>query len=195
MTAVAALESGQAPSRQGPSAITVAAYIAGAAVFAASLALLAGFYSLRDAAATWPPKEVEFDEYFSVMLTATLLLSGAVVGWASAATRAGNRRQALGALILAIGLGGAFLNLAWYTGAHASFGPSSHAFGAIVISALALGSAAVVVGLGFLALALLRAQLRPEGGEAVVAAARFWFLVIAAWLATPVALYGLMSPK
>ena len=29
----------------------------------------------------------------------------------------------------------------------------------------------------------------------VAAAARFWFLVIAAWMATPVALYGLMSAK
>ena len=129
------------------------------------------------------------------LLSATLLLSGAVVAWASGAARAGNRRQALGALTLALGLGGAFLNLAWYTGAHASFGPSSHAFGAIVITSLALGAAAVVTGLGFLAFALLRVQLRPDRGDVVIAAARFYFLVIAAWMATPVALYGLMSPK
>jgi hypothetical protein len=29
----------------------------------------------------------------------------------------------------------------------------------------------------------------------VGAAARFWFFVIAAWIVSPVALYGLMSPK
>jgi heme/copper-type cytochrome/quinol oxidase subunit 3 len=195
MTAVAALESGQAPARSGPSAITVAAYVAGGALLTASFALFAGFYSLRSTSAVWPPKEVEFDEYFSVMLTATLLLSGAVVAWASGAARSGNRRQSLGALVLALGLGGAFLNLAWYTGIHASFGPSSHAFGAIVITSLALGSAAVVSGLGFLTFALLRVQLRPDRSDVIVAAARYWFLVIAAWMATPVALYGLMSPK
>src|SRR5688572_33326942 len=101
----------------------VAAYVAGGAVVAASLGLFAGFYSLRSAATEWPPNEVDFDEYLSVMLTVTLLLAGAVVGWASSAARLGNRRQALGALALAGGLGGAFLNLAWYTGAHAGFGP------------------------------------------------------------------------
>jgi heme/copper-type cytochrome/quinol oxidase subunit 3 len=193
VTAVAALESGQAPARTGPSAITVAAYVAGGALIAASAALFAGFFSLRDAAAEWPPGEVEFDEYFSVMLTATLLLAGAVVGWASSAARAGNRRQALGALALAIGLGSAFLNLAWYTGAHAGFGPSSHAFGAIVITSLVLGAVGVALGIGFLTLALLRAQFRPGETDAIVAASRFFFLVIVAWMATPVALYGLMS--
>jgi heme/copper-type cytochrome/quinol oxidase subunit 3 len=195
MTAVAALESGQAPTRQGPSAVVVAAYVAGGAVVAASFGLFAGFYSLRGAAAEWPPNEVDFDEYLSVMLSVTLLLAGAVVGWASSAARAGNRRQALGALSLAFGLGAAFLNLAWYTGAHAGFGPSSHAFGVIVIASLALGSAAVVAGLGFLAFALLRAQFRPGETDSIAAAARFWILVIVAWMVTPVALYGLMSHK
>jgi heme/copper-type cytochrome/quinol oxidase subunit 3 len=197
MTAVAALESGQTARRDGPRAITVGAYVAGGTLLMASLALLAGFFNLRDLAHEWPPGEVDFDEYLSVMLTMTLLLSGGVVGWASHAARVGNRRQALAALALTAGLGGAFLNLAWYTGSNAGFGPSSHAFGTIVLASLGLGAAAVVVGLGFLAVALLRTQLRAEEvTEGLVgAAARFWFFVIAAWLASPVALYGLMSPK
>ncbi|HUR76517.1 MAG TPA: cytochrome c oxidase subunit 3 [Acidimicrobiales bacterium] len=195
MTAVAALESGQAPTRQGPSALMVAAYVAGAAVLAASVALLAGFVNLRDAAASWPPEHAEFDEYLSVMLTATLLLSGAVVAWASQASSAGNRRQVLAALALAGGLGAAFVNLAWYTGTHAGFGPSTHAFGAIVITSLVLCAVAVAVSIGFLAVALLRYELRAAEPSLVGAAARFYFLVVAAWLLSPVALYGLMSAK
>lgn len=198
MTAVAALESGQGPARRsGPHTLTVAAYVAGGALLVASVALLAGFYNLRDLADEWPPGEAEFDEYLSVMLTATLLLSGAVVGWASTAARAGNRRQALAALAITAGLGGAFLNLAWYAGSNVGFGPSSHAFGAIVLASLGLGAAGVAVGIGFLAVALLRTQLRAEdvSDGLVTAAARFWFFVIAAWVATPVALYGLMSAK
>ncbi|MEY2426834.1 MAG: Cytochrome c oxidase subunit, partial [Actinomycetota bacterium] len=160
MTAVAALESGQGPARrEGPNAVAVAAYVAGGALLVASVALLAGFYNLRDLAHDWPPDEVKFDEYLSVMLTVTLLLSGGVVGWASSAARHGNRRQALAGLALTAGLGGAFLNLAWYTGSNIGFGPSSHAFGAIVLASLGLGAAGVVVGLGFLAVALLRTQL------------------------------------
>ena len=198
MTAVAALESGQAPSRPtGPNALIVAAYVAGAAVLLASLGLLAGFYNLRNFATDWPPAEVEFDEYLSVMLTATLLLSLAVVAWGSAAATLGNRRQVMAGLALTGGLGLAFLNLAWYTGSHAGFGPSSHAFGTIVLSSLAVGAVAVALGIGFLAVALLRSLLRADGvGDGTVsAAARFWFLVVAAWLVSPVALYGLMSPK
>ncbi|HVT77515.1 MAG TPA: cytochrome c oxidase subunit 3 [Acidimicrobiales bacterium] len=195
MTAVAALESGQAPTRQGPDALTVAAYIGGGALLIASLALLAGFYNLRDVATSWPPKGVDFDAYLSVMLSITLLLSGGVVAWGANAATAGNRRQALASLAITGGLGLSFLNLAWYTGSHAGFGPSSHAFGAIVIAGLVLGSVAVAVGLGFLAVAMLRTQFRAGEAHFVAAAARFWFLVIAAWMVSPVALYGLMSAK
>lgn len=195
MTAVAALESGQAPARQGPDALTVAAYLGGGALLIASLAMLGAFYNLRQAATTWPPKDVDFDEYLSVMLTVTLLMSAAVVGWGSNAAKLGNRRQALASLAITGGLGAAFLNLAWYTGSHAGFGPSSHAFGAIVIAGLVVGAVAVAVGLGFLAIAILRTQFKAGESDFVRAAARFWFLVVAAWIVSPVALYGLMSPK
>jgi heme/copper-type cytochrome/quinol oxidase subunit 3 len=195
MTAVAALESGQAPTREGPDALTVAAYVAGGALLIASLALLGAFYNLRDVASTWPPKEVDFDEYLSVMLTATALLSAGVVAWGASAASLGNRRQALAALAITGGLGAAFLNLAWYTGSHAGFGPSSHAFGGVVIASLVLGAVAVALGIGFLAVAMLRTQFRAGEANFVGAAARFWFLVVAAWIVSPVALYGLMSPK
>lgn len=198
MTAVAALESGQAPTRpSGPHALTVAAYAAGGALLLASFAMLGAFYNLRHGTSAWPPKDVNFDEYLSAMLTATLLLSAGVVAWGSWASRVGNRRQAIASLLLTGGLGGAFLNLAWYTGTHAGFGPSSHPFGTVVITGLVVGSIAVVVGIGFLAATLLKAQLRvgDDSDHAVGAAARFWFLVVAAWIVSPVALYGLMSPR
>lgn len=198
MTAVASLESGQAPARPaGPSAVVVAAYVAGGALFMASVALLAGFYNVRNSTDIWPPKGVEFDEYLSVMLTTTILLSAALAGWASSAARLGNRRQSIAALAMTAAMGLAFLNLAWYTGSHAGFGPASHPFGTIVIASLAVTSAAVIAGLGFLAVALVRAQLRAERASdaTITAAARFWFLVVAAWVVSPVALYGLMSAR
>jgi heme/copper-type cytochrome/quinol oxidase subunit 3 len=194
-TAVAALESGEVRRHRGPDALTVAAYVAGAALLVASAALLAAFFNLRDTASTWPPDDVDFDEYLSVMLTMTLLLSGGVVAWGASAARLGNRRQVLAALAITVGLGGAFLNLAWYTGAHAGFGPSSHAFGAVVIASLVLGAVGVALGVGLLAVAMLRARFSDGESDFVGAATRFWFLVIAAWLVSPVALYGLMSPK
>ena len=100
-------------------------------------------------------------------------------------------------MAMTVGMGGAFLNLAWYTGSHAGFGPASHPFGVIVLASLALTSAGVVAGIGFLAAALLRAQLRAERAtdSTIAAAARFWYLVAAAWIVSPVALYGLMSAR
>jgi heme/copper-type cytochrome/quinol oxidase subunit 3 len=195
MTAIGALESGQAPARQGPDALTVAAYVGGGALLIASMALFGAFYNLRDVASTWPPKGINFDEYLSVMLSATLLLSGAVVAWGAKAASLGNRRQALASLAITGGLGAAFLNLAWYTGSHSGFGPSANAFAGVVIASLVLGAVAVAVGIGFLAVAMLRTQLKAGETDYVGAAARFWFLVIAAWMVSPVALYGLMSPK
>ena len=62
-----------------------------------------------------------------------------------------------------------------------------------MIASLALSSVSVAVGLGFLAVAMLRTQLKAGEANFVGAAARFWFLVIAAWMVSPVALYGLMS--
>jgi heme/copper-type cytochrome/quinol oxidase subunit 3 len=195
MTAIGALESGQARVRQGPDALTVAAYVGGGALLIASIALFGAFYNLRAAASTWPPKDIKFDEYLSVMLSATLLLSGGVVAWGASAASLGNRRQALASLLITAGLGGSFLNLAWYTGSHAGFGPASNAFAVVVLSSLVLGAVGVAVGLGFLAVAMLRTQFNAGTSDFVGAAARFWFLVIAAWMVTPVALYGLMSPK
>ena len=198
MTAVAALESGQAPARpSGPHALTVAAYVAGGALLMASIAIFAVFYGLRQGAAEWPPDDINFDEYLSVMLTATMLLSAGVVAWGAWAASNGNRRQAIASLTMTVVLGAAFLNLAWYTGTNSGFGPSSHAFGAIVITGLVVSSVAVVVGIGFLAAVLLREQLRADiaGDKAVGAAARFWYLIVMAWMVSPVALYGLMSPR
>ena len=195
MTAVGALESGQAPSRPaGPDGLTIAAYVAGGALVAASMALLGAFYNLRHSAATWPPAGVDFDEYFSVMLTVTLLLSAATAAWAASAATAGNRRQSLAALLITAGLGGAHLNLAWYTGIHAGFGPSSNPFGTIVIAGLVIGCVAVAIGIVAIAVAALSTQFRASA-TAVNALARFWFLVVAAWVVSPLALYGLMSPK
>lgn len=195
MTAVAALESGQAPSRpSGPHALTIAAYVAGGALVMASVALLAAFYNLRHGMEVYPPEGVNFDEYLSAMLTATLLLSAGVVAWGANAATIGNRRQALAALAMTAGLGGAFLNLAWYTGSNIGFGPSSDAFGAVVLTGLAVSCVAVVVGIGFLAASLLTTQLSANN-DAVGAAARFWFLVVAAWVFSPIGLYGLMSAR
>ena len=63
------------------------------------------------------------------------------------------------------------------------------------IASLVLGAASVVVGIGFLAIAMLRTQLKAGEADFVGAAARFWILVVAAWMVSPVALYGLMSAK
>ena len=197
MTAVAAIGPAARAERPSPRALTLAAYVAGASLMVASAAVLAAFFNVRAAAPEWPPADVDFDEYLSVMLSTTMLLAVALAGWASWAARTGNHRQALAGLSLSLGLGLAFMNLAWYTGAQAGFGPSAHAYGLLLLAAIVIVTVAAGTAVLFTGVALARTLGRTAlpDHELIAAAARYWFLVALVWFVSPVALYGLTSAK
>lgn len=197
MTAVAAIGPAAATTRSGSRALTLAVYLAGAAAIVTSAAILAAFVNVRAAATEWPPPEFDFDEYLSAMLTATMLMGVSFAGWASWAARSGNDRQALAGLGLSAGMGLAFVNLAWYTGTQLGFGPSAHPFGLLLIAGVVVASIATATATLFTAVTLARTLGRAASPdhELITASARYWVLVAAAWLMSPVALYGLTSAK
>jgi len=197
MTAVAAIAPAPGAARAPRNALTLASYVAGTGFVLASAAVLAAFFAIRAQADSWPPNEINFDEYLSAMLSATMLLAVVFAGWASWAVRTGNDRQALAGLALAAGMGLAFANLAWYTGTHSGFGASEHAFGLLLIAAIAIVTAATLSAVLFALVALLRTLGRTAlpDHELIHASVRYWFLVAAAWFVSPVALYGLTSVK
>ena len=155
---------------------------AGAMVFAG---LAAAYLQLRALAGSWPPKDVELDNYLGVTLLLTALLSVATAEWAPYAIKRGNRRQALWGQLLTIGLGLSFLNLLWYLGSRLGYGVADHAYGTVVVASLIAIGVQVVIGLGFTVVALARTgghQAVPGDHQLVRAAAWYWQWVNVSWL-------------
>lgn len=164
---------------------------AGAMVFAG---IVAAYLQLRGVAAEWPPKDVELDNYIGVTLFLTALLSTVTVEWAPYALKRGNQRQTLWALALSLGLGFAFLNMLWYLATQLGFGVGDHAYGTVVYAAILATGVQVVIGLGYLLVALVRTaghQVVPGDHQLVRAAGWYWQWVNVCWLVVFMALYVL----
>jgi cytochrome c oxidase subunit 3 len=164
---------------------------AGAMVFGA---LLAAYLHLRGVAGQWPPEGVELDNYLGVMLLLTALLSAFTVEWAPYALKRGNQRQTLWALALTVGLGLAFLNLLWYAASQLGFGVADHAYGTLFYAAIIATGAQVVLGLGYVLVALVRTsghQVVPGDHQLVRAAGWYWQWVNVCWLVAFTSLYVL----
>lgn len=162
---------------------------AGAMVFGA---LVAAYMQLRGAAAEWPPEGVELDNYIGVTLFLTALLSAVTVEWAPYAIKRGNQRQTLWALALSLGLGFAFLNMLWYLATQLGFGVADHAYGTVFYAAILATGVQVVIGLGYLLVALVRTaghQVVPGDHQLVRAAGWYWQWVNVCWLVVFTALY------
>lgn len=188
--ATLALPSGAITRR--PKLLTVTTAVAGVASVMVFVALFAAFIDVRSLASVWPPKKVSLDNYLGVTLTITILMSSVTAEWAVQAMKIGNRRHALAALALTPGFGLAFLNLVWYLVAHVGFGPGSHAFGALFYAFMAATIVNVLLGMGFLLVALVRTfghQVGPHDNSVARAATAYWHFVAAGWLITFVALY------
>ena len=188
--ATLALPSGAATRRRDLLTVTTAvAGVAGVMVF---FALAAAYFDVRALSPVWPPKKVSLDNYLGVTLTITMLMSSVTAEWAVQAMKIGNRRHALTALALTPGFGLAFLNLVWYLVANVGFGPGSHAFGALFYAFIAATIINVLLGMGFLLVALVRTfghQVGPDDTSVARAATAYWHFVAAGWLITFTALY------
>lgn len=188
--ATLALPAGAAARRRD--LLTVTATVAGVASVMAFFALAAAYFDVRALSSVWPPKKVSLDNYLGVTLTITMLMSSVTAEWAVQAMKIGNRRHALTALALTPGFGLAFLNLVWYLVANVGFGPGSHAFGALFYAFIAATIVNVLLGMGFLLVALLRTfghQVGPDDPSVTRAATAYWHFVAGGWLITFTALY------
>ncbi|MEY2478650.1 MAG: cytochrome c oxidase subunit [Actinomycetota bacterium] len=166
---------------------------AGAMVFGG---LLAAYLQLRGVADRWPPEDVHLDNYLGVMLFLTAVLSAVTVEWAPYAIKRGNQRQTLWALTLTIGLGLAFLNLLWYTASQLGFGVADHAFGTLVYAAILAIGVQMVLGLGYVLVALVRTgghQVVPGDHQLVRAAGWYWQWVNVCWLVAFTGFYVLQN--
>ena len=172
--------------------LNLAVLLVGCAVTMAFGAWLAAYINVRALAREWPPAEISLDNYLGVTLFITMLLSSVTAEWAPYALKRNNRRQAMVALAVTIGLGVAFLNLAWYTGSQFGFGPADNAHATLAWAGLVASAAMVALAMGFVAAALARAagnQAVAGRHEVVRAAAWGWQVAVVAWLIVFTGLY------
>jgi heme/copper-type cytochrome/quinol oxidase subunit 3 len=191
-TSTPALPSG-APSRPRNLA-TLAVLVFGLGGLMAFAALVGAYHALEHDGAL-PPQGVKLDNYLGVMATFTLALSAPLVEWAWSAVRRDERRQAIAALGLTIGMGVAFIDLDWYLVSRLGFGvatPYGTVFYAMVILA------AINAGIGILF--LIGAVFRVLGGQAsgaepepVRVAAWYWEFVVVAWVVVALTLYPIVK--
>jgi heme/copper-type cytochrome/quinol oxidase subunit 3 len=141
------------------------------------------------AAAQWPPKGVSLDSYVGNMLTITALMSAVTVEWASYAVKRDDPAQATWGLLLTGGFGLAFLDLLWFLGRKASFGPGDSKIGpyAVVFFALIVATGLIaLIGVVAVLLTLTRTlgrQMTAVNHEMVRAVAWYWDFVVVAWIA------------
>lgn len=175
-----------------PNVLNVAVMVAGVAAVMVFVGLAAAYFDVRALSTAWPPKKVALDNYLGTTLTITMLMSAVTAEWALQAMRIGNRRHALTALALTPAFGLAFLNLLWYLVTKLGFGPGSHAYGALFYAFVAATVVNVLLGIGFLLVALLRTfghQVGPGNTAVARAATAYWHFVVGAWMLSYVALY------
>lgn len=175
-------------------ALSVATLMAGVAELSLVGALVAAYLNVRGLLSPWPPEGVDLDNYLGTMLFITVWLSVITAEWAVFALKRGNRKQALNAIGITIGLGVAFVNLLWYTGTQFHFGPADHTYAVIAYAMLIAVGVIAVVGMAFLLVALARisgGQVTPRNPSVLRAAAWHWHVVVVAWSLAFLALYVL----
>jgi heme/copper-type cytochrome/quinol oxidase subunit 3 len=160
----------------------------GMLMLAASGAMLLGtligvYLHLRHLTDPWPPQGVRIDDYIGNVLASAVLMGSITVEWANHALRRGERRQAVTALALTIGLGLSFLNLLSYAAGRTRFDAASHPYGLVVAAMTMLLGIAVSVGVGYITLTLFRVsggQVSAAEPDQLRAAAWYWHFTLLA---------------
>lgn len=144
--------------------------------------------------AVWPPKGIAVLNPWEIPFLNTIILlsSGAAVTWAHHALIAGNRQQAIQALIATITLAGIFTGFQAYEYVEAPFTISDGIYGSTFFLSTGFHGFHVIIGTIFLTICLFRVfahhftKLHHFGFEA---AAWYWHMVDVIWLFLFVCVY------
>lgn len=142
----------------------------------------------------WPPLGIEVLSAWEVPFLNTLILlsSGASVTWAHHAIVAGNRREAILALILTIAFAVVFTGLQLFEYTSASFSISDGIYGSTFFMATGFHGFHVCIGTAFLAVCLVRLiqyHFTKQHHFGFEAAAWYWHFVDVVWLFLFVTIY------
>ncbi|MHB8671141.1 MAG: cytochrome c oxidase subunit 3 [Acidimicrobiales bacterium] len=177
----------QAPSVRGT--VALAALLLGAADLMVLAGLVAVWFADRGVARaahqTWPPKGTSPGVYVPVVISLTVVMSACSARWAALASARGDRRNALVAIGLTALLGLSILNAQSYAWTHLGFAVGRHAYATLYYALTGFHAANVVVGLGWMGVAAVRATAGHIGNDdagVTAGAARFWHVGNAVWV-------------
>lgn len=171
-------------TRPSPLAVGTMVWLASEIMFFSGL--FAAWFTLRAAAATWPPGGVDLDVPRGALFTAILLASSATMQVAVRAAERGDRPRARTFLLLSAGIGVVFLANQASEWLSLDFTPSSHAYGSAFY--LLTGFHGIHVLGGVLAMGALLGRLAGAGDDpgavpVVQVVGYYWHFVDAVWLA------------
>lgn len=154
--------------------------------------LLAAWFLIKGGTPAWPPTGVAIDTYFASIYTITATLSSFAAAWAVSASKRNDQRSTGVAVVLAVMLGLAQLNLVWYAISQAGFGVADHAFGTLYF--LLLGYTLLHIGVAVIALTIAGAravagQLGNRAHDPMRAAGVLWHYSTFAWSVIVIAVF------
>jgi heme/copper-type cytochrome/quinol oxidase subunit 3 len=170
----------------GPSTLTLATGLAGAAITMLIGCLLGAYLLFRHDAGTWPPKGVSPDFYLGNMILLTALMAAASAQWAVYASRHDDRRNTLIATALGAILALAAANAVWYGLQHPGFGVGESTYTTLYYCILGSYLVAVVGGLVLTVFTALRGvggHYTKQAHAPVTANALYWHVLTALWVA------------
>jgi cytochrome c oxidase subunit 3 len=154
--------------------------------------LFASYFTIRSAAAVWPPPGVEVDPLREGLFTVVLVASSFTMQSAAGNLEAENRPAARRWIALTIVMGVAFLTnevLEWFT---IGFKPSTNAYGSLFFLMTGFHGLHVLIGL-LLMLGLLARIVGPGpdpgDGPAVASVTYYWHFVDVVWIGLYVTLF------
>ena len=176
------------PSADRPPArnlLNIGALVGGIGGLMLVAGLVAAWVNVGHFTKPWPPKNVDLSNYDGTMLAMTMLMSAVTVEWGIWAAGRRMRSQAVAGFAITIGLGLAFLNLAWFFGRRLGFGVDSSPYAVLLYSMLAVSGIAVAAGVaavGALLARVLGGQVTGTNIEMARAVGWFWQTIVAGWI-------------
>ena len=154
-------------------------------------ALFGSWFTLRAAAAEWPPEGAELATLRTALATLVLISSSVTMHKAVQAAEASDRRLAIRWLLVTAALGTIFLANQAVEYAELSFSISSHAYGSMFYLLTGFHGLHVIGGVGFMlaTIAAIAGSSRAPSGPTVTVCAYYWHFVDAVWVAMFATIY------
>src|SRR5436190_12155509 len=176
------------PSADRPPArnlINIGALVGGIGGLMLVAGFVAAWLNMKHLTRPFPPRGADLSNYDGTMLALTMLMSAVTVEWGIWAARRRMRSQAITAFSITIGLGLAWLNLAWFFGRRLGFGVDSSPYAVLLYSMMAVSGVAVAAGVASIIAVLARVlggQVFGTNIEMARAAGWFWQAIVVGWI-------------